>query len=560
MPDTRRCDPENGADASLDRGVRQWQDRGVRRLASVRPWVLILALHVALAGFVTLRGYPITQDGPAHLYGTHIIHSLGTDPRSPFRGFFESNLKPIGNSLFFYLAVWGEGVLSPERITGLALFVALLALPLSALAFARALGGESAADSTPIDPAAAVIVACPLAYNYFLYRGFFNFCWSVPLAVGCLAAVVAAGRRTAGPGRVAGLAVGAAVLASLAALAHPAALVFLLCAVPAACLAGSRSRRGVGLAVMIILAAIGWSSRIASNAPSPTVFCTPWSSVVRAVRVLGVTHGWPEAIVALTLLALLALGARRALSPLRTVPARWATAWPAACAVVMMVAFFFVPFEFGGAAGQNERLPLFAAMLLSPYAALPSRRHGAAIAAFALFGLYTGFQSVRLERLAAEIREADAVESLAQGSLAYPVVLDLRLGSLAADLGRHVLADVARRRDLVMPDVFCGHPAHPLRCSPRLPVRVGEDEVERAHRPLQLDRGPAVSDDDLRRMFERVREQAARADYLLVVSSDDLLAAFEANVATPLGASRISPAHSRLGVYAMPGFRGSRAR
>jgi hypothetical protein len=92
---------------------------------------------------------------------------------------------------------------------------------------------------------------------------------------------------------------------------------------------------------------------------------------VRAVRVLGVTVTWAEVVPALALLAALFWAAQKALRPIRALRRSWATAWPAVCAAAIMLIYFFVPFEYGGAAGLNERIPMFASVLLLPYVALP---------------------------------------------------------------------------------------------------------------------------------------------------------------------------------------------
>jgi hypothetical protein len=77
-------------------------------------WRAVLGAHAALAAFVSFGNYPITQDGPAHLYAAHILRSLARDPDSPFRPYFKSNLRPAGNSLFFWLFRRISGLKSSE--------------------------------------------------------------------------------------------------------------------------------------------------------------------------------------------------------------------------------------------------------------------------------------------------------------------------------------------------------------------------------------------------------------------------------------------------------------
>jgi hypothetical protein len=112
-----------------------------RDAASVDRWML--AAHCALAAFVTLRGYPATQDGPAHLYGAHLLRELARDPSSPYAAAFTSNLRPASNSLFFYASLWSDGLLSVEAMASVALFVAIAGLPLSAAALAAALRAQA---------------------------------------------------------------------------------------------------------------------------------------------------------------------------------------------------------------------------------------------------------------------------------------------------------------------------------------------------------------------------------------------------------------------------------
>lgn len=519
-------------------------------------WRVVLAAHVLLAGFVALYGDPITQDGPAHLYAARILRSLARDPHSPFRRYFESNLHPAGNSLFFYLAKWGDSVLSPRQLGGLAVFVPLLLLPLSVLAFAAALRADDADRGAALNSAGwAAALACPLAYNYFLYRGFYNFVLSVPLALGCLAALITVGAsRTSRTTRLV-LAIASAALAALAALAHPAALVFLVFAVAAACLAPPRRPRiYAGIATELVLAALLSTSRISNGHRAAIVFSSPASSVMRAVRVLGVTLTWAEAVPALLLLAALVYAAVRALRPVRTIPRRWGAVWPAVCAAAMMIIYFVVPFEYGGAAGLNERIPLFAAVLLLPY--VPVRRDVAKWLplAFAVFAVYVGAENMRVQRLAAQVRDASVVKQIPRGSVAFGVSLQVKHGSLSADLGRHVLDDVALRRDLVMPDVFCSHPAHPLVCKPLLPGGFNESLVEDYEHLSPAMRRASLRDPHsaIRRAFRQVVQNARRAQYLVVLTRRTLRSAFQDNVLRPLGAQRVGSGPGPLLVYRLP--------
>lgn len=525
-------------------------------LVEALAWRLVLAMHVLLAAFISFGGYPITQDGPAHLYGAHILASLARNPRSPFANFFASNLHPVGNSLFSYVAVWGDGTLSPRHLAGLATFVPLVALPLSVLAFAGALRADAGPDDpTPISVGWAAALACPLAYNYFLYRGFFNFVLAVPLALGCLAALLHVGAPgKSGPARALSGAL-ACVLAALAALAHPAATVFLVFACAAACLAPPRRPRVyAGVAVELVLVVLLCVSRITSGRPEPVVFSSPLWSLLRVVRVLGVTLTWAEVVPALLLLALMLRAGVQVLRPLRTIPLRWRVVWPAACAAAMMLIYFFVPFEYGGAAGLDERIPMFAAVLLLPYIAPPRALARWLPVGFAVFALYVGAENIRVQRLASEVRDSSAVAAIPRGSVTCAVSLSVKNGALSADLGRHVLAELALRRDLVMPEVFCSHPAHPLRCKPSLPAGFDESLVEDYEHLSPAARRASLADprSSIRRAFRQVVHNAARADYLLVLMVDPLRRAFHHDVIRPLHAQLIGSDRSPLLVYRVP--------
>ncbi len=524
--------------------------------AEAFAWRFVLAVHVLLAAFISFGGYPITQDGPAHLYAAHILASLARDPRSPFAAFFVSNLHPGGNSLFAYLAAWGDGLLSPPHLAGLAMFVGLLALPLSVLAFARALRADIGPDGpTRISVEWASALACPLAYNYFLYRGFFNFVLAVPLALGCLAALISVGAPARGRRRRVISGVLASLLAALAALAHPAASVFLLFATVAACLAPSRRPRVyAGIAVEAVLVAVLCESHVSSGHPAPVVFSSPQWSLLRVVRVLGVTLTWAELVPALLLLALLVQASVRALRPCWTIPRRWRAVWPAACAAAMMLIYFFVPFEYGRAAGLDERIPMFAAVLLLPYVAPAHAQAKWLPAAFALFSLYVGVENMRVQQLASEVRNSAAINEIPRGSVTYPVSLSIKHGALSADLGRHVLADVALRRNLVMPEVFCSHPAHPLVCKSALPSPFDESLIEEYEHLPPAARRASLADPHsaIRRAFGQIVNKAASADYLVVLMVRPLQRAFHYDVIRPLGARLVGSDPGPLLVYKLP--------
>lgn len=528
--------------------------RGGGRL-SARTNGIILALHAILAPFVALRGYAATQDGPAHLYGGHILWSLAHDPASPYAAFFSANLHPRSNSLFSYAVVLLEGTLSAERIGGLALLFGLWGLPLSALAFSRSLRLVASSGPSPVlPPLTATWLACPLAYNYFLYRGFFNYALSIPLAFFCLAAVVASG--SSNQGRIARAIFGASapVFAFLASLAHPAAIVFLLVSIPFAALRASFFGRVIASSAIGLLLAFGLASRIRNDGPLRMRFSNPLTSAWMIARTLGITHTWLEVIPAVILLGLLGWGALRAARRLRPLRNTWPTAWPAVLAAGLMIAYFFVPFEFGGAAGLNERIPLFSAMLLIPYVPLTPTLATPSLVGFAVFSVYTALGSVARDARIRTLREAPGAQLIPRGSVVYTVSLQTKLGSVSADLGRHLLADVARRNDLVAAEVFCGHPAHVLVCQPPVPPSYDGSAVQRFEHLEPQDQRRALDDatSPIRQSFAEIARSAPHSDYLLVLGAPLLDETFDRDVVAPLGATLLGPPGAPVRTYRLP--------
>ncbi len=192
-------------------------------------------------------------------------------------------------------------------------------------------------------------------------------------------------------------------------------------------------------------------------------------------------------------------------------------------------------------------------MLLAPFVPVrpPLRRWFPA--AFALFAVYTGAQATRLTRVVEPIRSARAADAIPRGAVVFPVPLRARMGAVEVSYARHLLADVALRRDLVMPDVFCSHPAHPLACEPALPVRRSEIPVGRFESLDPAAKSTALSDPDsfIARAFHATAHEAAGADFLLVLGSDELRPLFEREVVRPLSAVRVAEGGPLL-VYRLP--------
>jgi hypothetical protein len=516
-------------------------------------------LHVVLASFVAFHAYPATQDGPAHLYGAHIVAALRSHASSPYREFFSANLHPVANSLFTYLAIAVERYANIDWAVRIALFVALLGMPLSALAFAQALRSQARAEGLhrlPVQPTTSL--ACLLAYNYFTYRGLFNYALSIPFVFGCLAAVLATGAPRRSFRELCSLGLAAGVCALLAAFAHPGALAFLLVALALLAVSASFKQRAVAATTAAVLLFMGLQSRMHGDTPSPTRFMSPLTSLLSFVRALGITQTWLEVLPACALLAVAILAASRALPRPARVVAEWTAVWPALLACAMTLGFFVVPFEYGGAAGLNERIPLLVVLLLLPYFELPARLSRFWPAAFAGFALYTVVERVRLDRSAQRVRASAAADLIPRGSVVYALSLRVKLGAVSADLGRHLLADVARRRDLVAGTVFCTHPAHVLRCTAEAPPIGDEDAIQAFEHLSSVAQSQALTNpgSPIRSSFEQVKPKAARLRYWLVLDDATLGPAFDRFVAAPLGARLLSNPSDPIRVYENDGAPG----
>jgi hypothetical protein len=390
-----------------------------------------------------------------------------------------------------------------------------------------------------------------LAYSYFLYRGLFNYAIGLPCAFGCIAATIASGDgRKALPRRI-GFGLGALLLAVCAALAHTAAAAFLVAAMMALSIRANGARltaAGVGAAVLTI----SLPSSVHAAGAGAASFSGPATAVMQIVRALGVSFTWLEVVPAVATLALVVWAAARAVRATRL--ADVGSAWPVALAIALLVLYFALPFEYGGLAGINERIPLFAAMLLVPYVPMAPVMRRALPFGFAVFAVYTAAVTGHFGARAREIRRDHAAALIPAGSVVYPISLDVKLGALSVDLGRHVLADVARQHDLVAPEVFCSHPAHVLRCSDVLPPTADLGAVQQFEHLADAERQHALSDgaSPVRRSLDRMRHDAASAGYLLVLGAKELDPAFDRFVVQPLAAELLAPQGEPLRAYRLP--------
>jgi hypothetical protein len=261
--------------------------------------------------------------------------------------------------------------------------------------------------------------------------------------------------------------------------------------------------------------------------------------VLRFVRAIGVSYSGWEVISACVFIAICVWGVKDALAGKAQPIQRLIERWPLALALGLVIAYFFIPFEYGGAAGLNERVPLFAALLLLPFVPwAPSIRRWFP-ACFAVFALYMGVQVDRYARRASLARTSALSVALPRGSRVYAVWLQTKLGTLSVDLGRYLLADVARRGDLVSELLFCSHPAHPIRCTTRAPRKYDDSALEDFEKMTASEQREALAQPSspIRGMFRVIVSRARGSDYLMVLRSTNLDAALDEYVLAPLGAT-----------------------
>ena len=522
-----------------------------RRRLNPSTWVL--AMHVPLAAFVALHDYPATQDGPSHLYGVHVLRSLATDVDSPFRAIFSANLRPGTNSLFTYLALGVARFANEDWAVRLCWLFALVGMPLGALAFERSLREERGTNGER-NPTLTVPLACVLAYNYFLYRGLFNYVLGVPLAMGCLAAVVASGHFSITRLRGAAYTAIALVCAWLAALAHPAAILFLLVAIPAACIPAWRRRGIAGAFVCLLLVWFVYSTWTPSERPPPPEFVNPVIALSQFVRAIGITYSWLEVLPAGAILLLCGLGVVRSLRNGASKSKNFATHFPVWLALALVLVYFFVPFSYGGGAGINERIPIFAVLLVLPYTSISARRRAWVPVLFVPFAAYTLIQNIHVNALANQVRHSIAGSAIPRGSRVSLDSLRVKYGTLSADLGRHLLGDLARTSGLVSGSVFCGHPAHIVRCTSRTPGMPDLSGIQDFEHLSPERRRAALADpqSSIVRSLDSMRQRAEEAQYLLVLHAAELDDAYDERVIRRLHAVRIDTIGGIVSAYRVP--------
>jgi len=184
-----------------------------RRLFPFLFWALVVLSLVPLWAF---RFFP-SQDGPSHLYNAWLLLHLH-DPALPqIAHYYTLNTMPSPNWITHLLLAGLMMVVQPLVAEKVLLSVYLVALPLSAR-YAIASLRPSAAPLS--------LLVFPLAYNYFLHMGFYNFVFCLPLFLVTLGYYLRHGHRLT-PGRTAAL----SGLALLLYFAHLSGLVMVIFAI-----------------------------------------------------------------------------------------------------------------------------------------------------------------------------------------------------------------------------------------------------------------------------------------------------------------------------------------
>jgi hypothetical protein len=127
----------------------------------------LLLLQLVPAWWFT---YFPSQDGPAHLENAAILRDFGRPDRAFLHTFYTLNTRPEPNWLS-HLVLAGLMLVFPPLVAEKVLLSAyLILLPLAVRYAARALRPDAGFLG---------ILAMPFAYNVFLHKGFYNFCFSL---------------------------------------------------------------------------------------------------------------------------------------------------------------------------------------------------------------------------------------------------------------------------------------------------------------------------------------------------------------------------------------------
>jgi hypothetical protein len=272
------------------------------------------------------------------------------------------------------------------------------------------------------------------------------------------------------------------------------------------------------------------------------------------VRAFGVTHTWFEVVPAAVLLLVVVAPAIRIVPTFVRIATRYAELWPVALGLVVLGGYFVVPNVVGGISGINERLPLFAAMLLIPFVPASGKLPRALAIAAVPFYAYVAVINEVHERGVRELRDAADQVAIERGSIIYPVSLDLKLGTVSADLGRYLGADIARRHDAITANVFYGNPVFPLLGTAQSPTLADITPVQSFSHLSAAEQSAWLADEasPIRRFFDDTIVNAAGARYMVVIPYPPLDDAFRVHVLAKMGARLAKGSTSVLPIYELP--------
>ena len=398
-------------------------------------WVYAALAALFLVPFWAAPGYLPSTDGPSHVYNAWLLGQLaGPAPAPLLRQYYYLNPQPVPNSLThvaLLALMWALPPAAAEKAL-LSLYVLLAAGALWYLA--GAIDGERAW---------LALLGLPLVWNVLLGFGFYNYCFSVPLAL------LALGWWWRHRGRP-GLAF-AAVLDALLVLcyfAHILGVVLALAGIGVLWLTSWRRERWRGhLAHLAILAPAAvlpfWFTVLrhgGATPPSHETWSSLWSGLAHLRPQWQFTdeRGWTGTILARVFAGWLVF------TLMREGAARWRETPPPPqrrrwlreedgfpVIALLVVAFYFISPE--GAAGGSllkPRLALLPFLVLLPWLSSRVGRWGRAVAVLALAALAVRLVTYAVPCYRAGSRDVEAfvrgLDAVPPGTVVVPLIFDRR--------------------------------------------------------------------------------------------------------------------------------------
>jgi hypothetical protein len=458
--------------------------------------LLTLAVLIPLWSFPRLA----TQDGPSHLYNTSILLRWN-EPGSIFPQVFERDLTPMPNWLGTAALMVLMRAIDPPAAEHLLVTLCVVGMAAAWWWWVRGFAR----------PAAPLSWLGPLlAISFFLFKGFYGFCLSVPLFL-CTAAFAWRCRSIPiTPAR-------AAILNALLAvtwLAHIVSFGVALIASgsflalgPRGLSLGGRLRRALWLAPGLLLAVSALATASEPSSGRRWGFGRIAAYLVRGEWL--VSREGAQMAIGAALIALLAglaawgFNARRHGD--RTPPAEWAPVLAAAGVCVILC--FTLPRTTGGGDFLTDRLAMFPVLLLAPLAGVPPSRAVRSLAGGAIVALTLAQAGLTWQQQASANRDLAEYLSLedviAPGSIVLPLTWQAPDADRFSPL-RHAACHYALRAGAVNLADYEATTGHfqirfrdPVERTARVPVLPPLALVER--RPEALD----------------VRPLAASVDYLI---------------------------------------------